>query len=125
MLVVLHRTLHKSHLLLNHPFWLVVFLPRAIAVEPLADRNLRQADILHHGPNDSQTTAFRGEGVNLIRALPDIAKQAFNGVGASDVAMHDRRKGIKGQQVLFIFDQAADGLWIALLVFGFERCQIE
>ena len=118
MLVVLHRTINKSHLLLNHPFWLVIFLPRAIAVEPLADRNLRQADILHHGPNDSQTTAFRGEGVNLIRALPDIAKQAFNGVGASDVAMHDRRKGIKSQQVLFIFAQAPDSFRVAQAIFG-------
>src|SRR6266849_7159412 len=78
MLVVLHRTICKRHLLPNHPFWLVVSLPRAIAVEPLADRYLWQADILHDGPDDGQTTGFRRKGVNLIGALADIAKQALN-----------------------------------------------
>ena len=32
--------------------------------------------------------------------------------------MYDRGKGIKCQQMLFIFDQAAHGCWIALAVFG-------
>ncbi len=66
MLLVLHRTICKRHLLPNQPFWLVVSLPRTIAVELLADRDLWQADILHDGPDDGQTTGFRRKGVNLI-----------------------------------------------------------
>jgi len=75
-------------------------------------------DILHHRPHDGQATGFCRKGVNLIRALPDIAKETFNGIGASNVAMHDRWKSIKRQKMLFIFTEAADGFGIALLVFG-------
>jgi len=103
--------------------WLLIHKP--INTQPLADRDLWQADILHHGPDNGQATAFCCEGVNLIRTLPNIAKETFNGVGSTDVAMHDRWKGIKGQKMLFIFDQAAYGLRIALLLFGFEGRQIE
>src|SRR6266702_2957034 len=37
--------------------------------------------------------------VNLIRPLANIAKEAFNRIGAANVAMHDRRKRIKGQKM--------------------------
>ncbi len=100
MLLVLHRTICKRHLLPNQPFWLVVSLPRTIAVELLADRDLWQADILHDGPDDGQTTGFRRKGVNLIGAV------------------HDWRESIKRQEMLFIFEQATHRLGIALLVFG-------
>ena len=70
---------------------------------------LGQADILHDGPHDGQTTGFSGKGVNLIRALPDIAKETFNGIGTADIAMHDRWKSVKCQKMLFIFTEAADG----------------
>ena len=73
-----------------------------ISVQPLADRNFRQTNILHDGPNDRQATGFGRESIDLIGALPDIAKEAFNGVGTANIAMHDRWKGIKGQQMLFI-----------------------
>ena len=76
MLLVLHRTICKRHLLPNQPERLVVSLPRTIAVELLADRDLWQADILHDGPDDGQTTGFRRKGVNLIGPPSDIAKQA-------------------------------------------------
>jgi hypothetical protein len=118
VLLVLSRTMGKRHLLPNHPFRLVAGLLIAMRSEPLADRNPWQADILHHRPDDRQAAGFGRKGVNLIGALPHIAKQAFNGVGTSDVAVHDRRKRIKRQQMLFIFAQAAYGFWIALLVFG-------
>jgi hypothetical protein len=65
-----------------------------MSVQLLVDRNLGQADILHHRPDNGQTTRFRGESVNLICASSDIAKQAFNGIGAANVAIHDRWKGI-------------------------------
>ena len=39
--------------------------------------------------------------------------------------MHDRRKGIKGEKMLFIDASAPYGFGIALLVFGFESRQIE
>lgn len=84
----------------------------------LANWYLRQADILDDRPDDGQTTGFGREGINLIGALPNIPKQAFNRIGAADGAMHDRRERIKGQQVRFILDQTANGFRIALLVFG-------
>ena len=97
VLVVLLRRIGKKHLLLNHPVRLVANLPTAMCISPLADRDLWQANILHDGPDDGQTRRFGREGIDLIGALPHIAKQAFNGIGAANVAMHDWRKGIKGQ----------------------------
>jgi hypothetical protein len=58
---------------------------------------------LHGCPNDGQATAFRGERINLISALPNIAKKTFNGIGTANVAMHHWWKRIKRQQMLFIF----------------------
>ncbi len=58
------------------------------------------------------------QGVNLIGALPNIAKQAFNGIGATNVAMHDLWKGIKRQKMVFIFTQATDRFWIAEAIFA-------
>jgi len=61
----------------------------------------------------------------LIGALPNIAKEAFNRIGAANRAMHDRWEGIKGQKMLFVFSQAAYGFGITLTVFGFEGCHIQ
>ena len=58
-------------------------------LEQLADRNLGQANILHHGPDDGQATRFGRKGVNVIGALPHIAKQAFDGVRAANGTVHD------------------------------------
>ncbi len=77
-----------------------------------------KTDILHHGPDTSETTGFRCERINLIGALSHIAKKAFNGIGAANVAMPDQRFGIKRQQMLFIFTEAANGFGVALAVFG-------
>ena len=90
-------------------------------LQRLTDGNLGQAHILHHGPHDGQTRRLGGEGINLIGALPHEAPQAFNGIGAANVAVHDRWKRIKRQQMLFIFAEAADGFRVALLVFGGSR----
>ena len=100
-------------------------MPTAVSVPLLQDGNLRQTDILHHSPDNGETTGFRSEGINLIGTLPDIAKEACNRVGTANVAMHDLREGIKCQEMLFIFTEAADGFGITLLVFGFKSCQIE
>jgi len=43
--------------------------------------------------------------VDLISPLSHIAEQTFNGIGALNVAVHRLRKGIKGQEVLFILSQ--------------------
>jgi hypothetical protein len=53
------------------------------------------------------------------------AEEARGGVRATNVAMHDRWEGIKRQQMLFIFHQAANGFRIALLVFGLKSDAIE
>jgi hypothetical protein len=115
---LLHRNISKPHLPPNHPFRLVACVPTAISIQLLRDRNPRQVDILHHGPDDGQTTGFCRERINLISALPNIAKEAFNGIGGTNIAMHHLREGVKRQEMFFIFGQAADGFWIPLLVFG-------
>ncbi len=47
------------------------------------------------------------QGINVIDALPDIAKKAFESIGRLNTAMHGQRLGIKRQQMLFILPQAA------------------
>ncbi len=96
-----------------------------MSMQTLADWNLGHMDILHHGPNDRQTAGLRCEGIDLVGSLPNIAKETFNGIGGANIAMHHLWKGVKGQEMLFIFHQAADGFWISFLVFGFEGCSIE
>ena len=94
-------------------------MPTAISVQSLRDRNLGQVDILHHRPDNSQTTGLSGERVNLIGALSDIAKETLDGIGAANVAMHDRREGVKCQQMLarvrsscgWLLDSAS-GIWL-------------
>jgi hypothetical protein len=60
-------------------------------------------DILHRGPNNREATGLCRKGINLISPLPNIAEKAFNRIGAANVAVHDRRKGIKRQKMRFIF----------------------
>ena len=66
-----------------------------------------QADVLDRRPDNGKATGFCGEDVNLLGALPHIAKQAFNGFGRLDEPVHGRRKRVTGQQVLFILIQAS------------------
>ena len=54
----------------------------------LADQNLGQADVLHDSPDDGQATGLRGEHINLIGALMNVAKETLDGVGGFDVAVH-------------------------------------
>jgi hypothetical protein len=99
----LHRKKRKEHLLLNHPVRLVAATPRAIHAERLVGGNAWQVDILHHGPNNREARGFSRKGVNLIGPLPHIAEEAFNRIGAANVAMHQWWEGIKRQQMRFIF----------------------
>jgi hypothetical protein len=62
-------------------------------------------NVLHSRPDDGQATGFRHEGVNLVSTLPNIAKETFNGIGTANVAMHDRWKSIKREQMGFIFTE--------------------
>jgi hypothetical protein len=84
----------------------------------LRDRYPGQVYILHDRPDDGQTTGFCVEGINLIRSLANIAKEAFNGVGTPNIAVHHWWKRIKRQEMFFIDASAADGFGIALLIFG-------
>ena len=115
---LLHRKSRKQHLLPNHPFRLVAGTPTAMSAERLVDWNSWQVDILHHGPDDCQTRRLCRKSVNLIGALPHIAKEAFNRIGRANVTMHDRWKRIKRQQMLFIFHQAAHCFSVALAILG-------
>ncbi len=77
-----------------------------------------QADILDGGPDNCQATGLGREHINLIRTLPDITKQAFNGIGRLNVPTHTLRKRVKRERLLFLLSQASYCLWIALTVFG-------
>lgn len=103
--------------------WLSLSL--AIPAELLANRDFWQANILHDRPDDRHTTGFGREGINLIGALAHIAKEAFNGIGAANVAMHHCWKRIKRQYMFFILHQTAKSFGITLLIFGLEGRQIE
>ncbi len=78
-----------------------------------------QTDILHRRPDDRKATGPHREHVDLIGALPHIAKEALNGIGRLNVPVHCGRKGIKRQQVLFIlrqtpyrFPDSAERTWL-------------
>src|SRR6266436_7284819 len=80
VLLVLLRRIGKKHLHLPHPFWLVACMLTTVSVQPLADRNFRQTNILHDGPDDRQARRLGRESIDLIGALSHIAKEAFNRV---------------------------------------------
>jgi hypothetical protein len=85
----------------NLPGWLL--LSRDDTFLLLRDGYFMKADILHDRPHNGQTTHLGREGINLIGPLADIAEQALDRMSGLNVAMHRRGKGIKGQQMLFIF----------------------
>ena len=105
---------------LHHPFRLVADISTAIYTKRLVDWNAWQVYVLHRRPDNRQTAGFCRKCINLIGTLPNITKEAFNCIGAANVAMHNRWEGIKRQQMIFLFDQAAYCFGIALLIFGFE-----
>ena len=70
-------------------------------------RDFAQADILDGGPDNRQATGFCGEDINLIGSLTYVTKEAFDGIGRLDVSVHGGREGVQGQEMLFIFSQAA------------------
>jgi hypothetical protein len=86
---------------------LVACTPTAICAERLVDWDAWQVDSLHGGPNNRQTRRLCRKGVNLVGALPDIAKEAFNRIGTTNIAMHDWWKCIKRQEMFSIIHQAA------------------
>lgn len=78
-------------------------------LERLADRDPGQANILHHRPHDGQATGFGRERIDLIGALAHEAPQAFNGIGAANVAVHHLGEGINevgSQRVASAIDSA-------------------
>ena len=81
-------------------------------------------DVLDRGPDNGETTGLGGEHVDLIRPLPDSAKQTFDGIGRLNVSVHGRWELVKRQQVLFVLSQAPDRFRIALSVLGFEGGQL-
>ncbi len=53
-----------------------------------------QMDILDRRPDNRQATGLRSEHVDLIGALPHIAKETLNSIGGLNVPIHALRKGI-------------------------------
>jgi hypothetical protein len=84
-----------------------------------------QADVLDGRPNNSQATGFCGEHVNLIGPLPHEASEAFDGIGGLNMSVHDLRKFVKREGLLFLFSQASHRFGIAFPIFGFEGRQLD
>jgi hypothetical protein len=57
-----------------------------------------QTNILDGGPDNCEATHFGSKHVDLIGALPHIAKQAFNRIRRLNIPVHGYRKLVKGQQ---------------------------
>ena len=65
-----------------------------------------QADVLDRRPDKGEATGFCGEHLTLIGALPHMAKETFNGIGALNVWVHGGRNRRQRHQVLFVFNSA-------------------
>jgi hypothetical protein len=70
----------KKHLLPHHPLWLVAFGRLVFSSQASVQRDFVKTDVLDRRPDNRQATRFCGEDVDLIGALPHIAKQAFNSI---------------------------------------------
>ncbi len=79
-----------------------------------------QSNALDSGPDDGQATHLGGEHVNLVGALTHVAKQALDGVGGANIAMHGLWEVVKGEGLVFFLAQTAHRFGIALAVLGFE-----
>jgi hypothetical protein len=69
-----------------------------------------QADALNGRPDNRETTRFRRKHINLIGALSNIAKQAFDSIGRLNGAMHGQRELVKREGLLFFLNQASHRL---------------
>jgi len=66
-----------------------------------------QTNVLDRGPDNRQATGLSGEHINLIGALPHIAKQTLNGIGGLNVSVHGGREVIKRERLLFLLCQTS------------------
>ena len=108
----------KDHLPLTQHFRLVVLTSTASRLQLLANWNFGKTYILHHSPDNGQTTGFRCESIDLISALSHVTEEALNRVRGANIAMHHLWKRIKREQMVFVLTQTAHRLWIALPIFG-------
>jgi hypothetical protein len=83
-----------------------------------------QTDILDRSPDNGQATGLGREHVNLVSALPHVAKEAFNGIGRLKMAVHGSRELAKRQGLLLLFHQTSHRFRIALAIFRFEGGQL-
>src|SRR6185437_2754992 len=90
----------------------------------LRNRHFMKTNILHHCPNDTQTTRFCRKSINLVSTLANIAKETLNRVRGLNMSIHAGREGIKGQEMFLIFQKTANRFWIALRIFRLERGHI-
>jgi hypothetical protein len=88
-------------------------------------RDLVKSNALDGGPDDSETTHFGSEHVNLVSALTHVAKQAFDGVGGADMPVHRLWKVVKSERLVFFLAQTAHRLRIACAILGFEGGQLD
>jgi len=69
--------------------------------------DLVQTNVLDRGQDNRQATGLSGEHINLIGALPHIAKQTLNGIGGLNVSVHGGREVIKRERLLFLLCQTS------------------
>jgi hypothetical protein len=77
-----------------------------------------QADPLDRCPDDGQATHLRGEHIDLVGSLPNIAEETLDGIGGPNIAVHRRRKLVKGEGVPLFLGQAPHRLGIELAIFS-------
>jgi hypothetical protein len=111
--------------LLTNPRWLVVGSTFRSQSATALYGDFVQADIPDRGPDNGQATGLRGEHVNLIRALPHVAKEAFDGIGGLNMSVHGGRKLIERQGLLFLFSQTSHRFGIAFAICGLEGLQLD
>src|SRR5579884_3146456 len=90
----------------------------------LRNSHFVETNILHHSPNNAETARLCGKGINLIGSLPNIAEEAFDRIRRLNMPIHTRWKGIKRQQMLLIFHQAANRFRIPLPILRLERSEL-
>src|SRR5215469_2747289 len=115
---------HKKILPPDPPFWVVAHLLAVLISPTSCQRDFVQTNVLDGRPNNREATGLSREHIDLIRPLPHIAKQTFNGIRALKMSMHLLREGIKRQEMLFVLHQAAHRESQAPSILGFEGAQL-
>jgi hypothetical protein len=108
----------KKHPFPNQPFRLVAFFLAAISSqEHYTEILCKRISWIVAQTIARQLVSVVKTSICSVRCRTLLC-ETLNGIGALNGAVHPLGKGIKGQQVLFILNQASYRFWIALSVLG-------